>query len=72
LDQAVALRSGGDGREWLLLALAHARLGEQDRAREWYDRAVTWLAEGRAENATLHQLQAEVVAALGGGLSSRE
>jgi serine/threonine protein kinase/tetratricopeptide (TPR) repeat protein len=72
LDQAVALRSGGDGREWLLLSLAHARLGEQDRAREWYDRSVKWLEDGRAEDATLHQLQAEVVAALGGGLPSRE
>jgi serine/threonine protein kinase/tetratricopeptide (TPR) repeat protein len=72
LDQAVALRSGGDGREWLLLSLAHARLGEQDRARGWYDRAVKWLEDGRAEDATLHQLRAEVVAALGGGLPSWE
>jgi tetratricopeptide (TPR) repeat protein len=71
LDQAVALRSGGDGREWLLLALAHARLGDLDRACEWYDRAVKWLADGRAEDATLRQLQAEAVAALG-GLPSRE
>jgi tetratricopeptide (TPR) repeat protein len=64
LDLAVALRGGGDGREWLLLALAHARLGDREAARGHYDRATRWLEAGR-EDATLRKLRAEVAAELG-------
>jgi tetratricopeptide (TPR) repeat protein len=34
---------GGDPRDWLLLALAHHRLGHADEARTWLDKAVRWL-----------------------------
>lgn len=63
LDQAVTLRSGGDAREWLLLALAHARLGNWETARGLYDRA-TKKMEGGMQGVTLRCLQAEVSAVI--------
>jgi tetratricopeptide (TPR) repeat protein len=33
----------GDAADWLLLALAHQRLGHADEARNWLDKAVRWL-----------------------------
>jgi Flp pilus assembly protein TadD len=64
LDRAVALHGGGDGREWLLLALARARLGDREAARGLYDRAAKWLEAGRAD-VTLRKLRAEAAAELG-------
>jgi tetratricopeptide (TPR) repeat protein len=63
LDQAVSLRNGGDAREWLLLALAHARLGDRETARGFYDRAKR--TERGRENITLRGLRGEVAADLG-------
>jgi tetratricopeptide (TPR) repeat protein len=34
---------GGDPLDWLLVALAHQRLGHADLARTWCDKAVRWL-----------------------------
>ncbi len=64
LDRAVERHGGGDGREWLLLALAHARLGDREAARGLYDRAIKWLEAGR-EDVTLRQLRTEAAAELG-------
>jgi serine/threonine protein kinase/tetratricopeptide (TPR) repeat protein len=64
LDRAVERHSGGDGREWLLLALAHARLGDREAARGLYDRAIKWLEAGR-EDVTLQKLRAEAASELG-------
>jgi serine/threonine protein kinase/tetratricopeptide (TPR) repeat protein len=63
LDQAVSLRNGGDAREWLLLALAHARLGNHETARGFYDRAKR--PERGREDMTLRGLRGEAAAALG-------
>jgi tetratricopeptide (TPR) repeat protein len=65
LEKAVELRSGGDGREWLLLALAHAHLDDKPKAREWYDKARQWLAKAGPEPPALSGLRAEVKAAIG-------
>ena len=40
----VKVTSGG-AADWLLLALAHHRLGDTAKARTWYDRAITWMDE---------------------------
>ena len=34
------LRNGGDSYDWFFLAMAHWQLGETDRARQWFERAV--------------------------------
>jgi tetratricopeptide (TPR) repeat protein len=38
-DKALLLRNGGDCGEWFLLAMVHARLGNHEKARQWYDQA---------------------------------
>ena len=34
---------------WYLLAIAHSQLGQTDVARQWYDKAKSWVAEALAE-----------------------
>jgi eukaryotic-like serine/threonine-protein kinase len=47
LDQSRKLRQGGDGVDWLFLAMAHQKLGHHDEARKWYTQAVQWLEQNR-------------------------
>jgi tetratricopeptide (TPR) repeat protein len=44
-QEALTLRDGGDCADWFLLAMLHARLGDKDKAREWYDRACLLMME---------------------------
>jgi tetratricopeptide (TPR) repeat protein len=34
---------------WYLLAIAHSQLGQTDVARQWYDKAKSWVAEALAD-----------------------
>jgi tetratricopeptide (TPR) repeat protein len=56
LNQAVANQGqGGRVESWLFLALAHQRLGHDEEARRWLDKAVAWIDQrqlGRPEDAT--------------------
>jgi tetratricopeptide (TPR) repeat protein len=45
LEMAAELTSGGSPTEWLFLAMSHWQLGQKNEAREWYDRAATWMKE---------------------------
>src|SRR5262249_28695565 len=40
LEKAMSLRADDDCSDWLFLAMANWRLGERDRARSWFDRAM--------------------------------
>src|SRR5262249_40389364 len=40
LEQSMAMGSGGDSFDWFFLAMAYWQLGERDKARVWYERAV--------------------------------
>jgi WD40 repeat protein len=42
LDRAIAAPDGGSVSDRLLLALAHARLGDRGAARRWFHQAVVW------------------------------
>jgi serine/threonine protein kinase/Tfp pilus assembly protein PilF len=53
LEQAMALRSGGNSVDWFLLAMAHAKLGDKAQAAVWYDRAQTWMDQHQPRNAEL-------------------
>jgi tetratricopeptide (TPR) repeat protein len=59
LDKAVALRGGGDGREWVLLALAHGHLGDREQARRWLGKARGWEDLSAPGNAGLETLRTE-------------
>jgi tetratricopeptide (TPR) repeat protein/serine/threonine protein kinase len=65
LDKAMGLREGGDSFDWFFLAMAHWRLGEKDRARAWYDRAVEWMDRHQPTNEELRRFRAESAELLG-------
>jgi eukaryotic-like serine/threonine-protein kinase len=59
LDKAMDLKSGGNGFDWFFLAMALHRLDDRKRAREWFERAVDWMAERRPKDDELRRIHAE-------------
>ena len=59
LEKSMELRKGGDSNDWFFLAMAHWQLGEKDKAREWYDRAVQWMDKNQPKNEELRRFRAE-------------
>jgi tetratricopeptide (TPR) repeat protein len=46
LEKADQLIPGGHRPDWwFLLAMAHGRLGDQEKARQWYEQACRWLSK---------------------------
>jgi hypothetical protein len=45
--------------------MAHWQLGEKDKARAWYDRAVAWMDKNQPQNGELKGFRAEAAALLG-------
>jgi tetratricopeptide (TPR) repeat protein len=56
---------GGDCLDWFVLAIVHRRLGHDQEARVWYDKAVAWMAKNRPQNPGLTRIRAEAAALLG-------
>src|SRR5581483_3438237 len=49
LEEAISLRrpdDPADANEGFFLAMAHWQLGEQDKAREWFAKAMQWMEKG--------------------------
>jgi tetratricopeptide (TPR) repeat protein len=59
LERAMRLRDGGDSFDWFFLALAHGRLGDRDKARTWFDRAVRWMDRHKPHDDELRRFRAE-------------
>jgi tetratricopeptide (TPR) repeat protein len=59
LEKSMELRKGGDSFDWFVLAMAHWKLGEKDKAREWYDKAVEWMDKNEPNNEELRRFRAE-------------
>jgi uncharacterized protein HemY len=59
LEKSMELSKGGDSFDWFFLAMAHWRLGEKDKARAWYDRAVQWTDKNQPANEELRRFRAE-------------
>jgi serine/threonine protein kinase/Flp pilus assembly protein TadD len=59
LERSMALRRGGDSSDWFFLAMAHWRLGERDKARVWYERAVQWMEKNAPGHKELSRFRAE-------------
>ncbi|MBA3485567.1 MAG: hypothetical protein H0T51_27550 [Pirellulales bacterium] len=64
-QQAAKLRNGGDGLDWLFLAMAHGRLGEKEQGRKWYDQAVQWMEKNDPDDGGLKSMRAEAAELLG-------
>ena len=43
LEKAMSMQAGGTRFDWFFLAMAHWRLGDRDKARMCFDRAVQWM-----------------------------
>jgi serine/threonine protein kinase/Flp pilus assembly protein TadD len=65
LENSMQLRSGGDGADWFLLAMAHQQLDQWAEARMWYDRAVPWMDKYKPYDEELCGFRAEAAALLG-------
>ena len=59
LMKAVHLRRGGNSEDFFFLAMAHWQLDEKDKARAWYDRAVTWMDKNKPQDEELKRFRAE-------------
>ena len=59
LEKVTELGSPGDSMEWFPLAMAHWQLDEKDVARQWYDRAVEWMAKNNPQDQELRRFRAE-------------
>ncbi len=65
LEKSMELRKGGDSNDWFLLAMTHWQLGEKDKARDWYDRAVQWMDKNQPTDEDLRRFRAEAAELLG-------
>jgi tetratricopeptide (TPR) repeat protein len=65
LEESMRLQGGGNSWDWYFLAMAHARLGHDAQAREWYDRAVAWHVEHAPDDGELRRFRAEAEHVLG-------
>jgi serine/threonine-protein kinase len=65
LETSMSLRTGGDGRDWCFLAMAHWRLGDRDKARSWFQRAVEWIDKYKSHDEELRRFRAEAEEMLG-------
>jgi superkiller protein 3 len=59
LEKSIAFKQGGDSFDWFFLAMAHWRLGDPDEARQWYDKAVSWMEEHQPKDEELARFRAE-------------
>jgi tetratricopeptide (TPR) repeat protein len=59
LEKSLEVRKGGDSFDWFFLAMAQWQLGERDKARMWYDRAVQWMEKDQPNDEELRRFRAE-------------
>jgi len=64
-DRSMELRGQGDSYDWYFVAMVHAVQGNQDRARKWYDMAVTWNENREPGEQELHRFRVEAAKILG-------
>src|SRR5262249_46047140 len=64
LETAMSLQAGGNSFDWFFLAMAHWRLGDRNKARTWFDRAVQWMDRHKPHDAELRRFRAEAEALL--------
>ena len=64
LERSIELREGGNSQDWFFVAICHFHLGDDDQARDWYDRAVAWMELNQPQNEELLRFRAEAEAIL--------
>ena len=66
LETAMSMQAGGNSFDWFFLAMAHSRLGDRNKARTWFDRAVQWMDRHKP-----HDTRAVPLSRGGGGDAGR-
>ena len=64
LKKSMELRRGGDGFDWVFLAMARWQQGEKEEARNCYDQAIRWMEKNRPNHEELRGLRLEAAALL--------
>ena len=64
-EKSMKLRKGGDSFDWFFLAMAQWKLGEKDKARELYERAVRWMDKNKPKDEELRRFRSEAAELLG-------
>jgi tetratricopeptide (TPR) repeat protein len=64
-EKSMKLRNGGTSFDWFFLAMDCWQLGERDKARLWYERAVQWMEKHEPKNDELLRFRAEAAELLG-------
>ena len=59
LEKSMELSKGSNSFDWFFLAMAHWQLGDKDKAREWYERAVQWMDNNQSGNEELRRFREE-------------
>src|SRR5262249_51823768 len=65
VEKSMELRKGGDSNDWFFLAMAHCQLGEKDKARKGYDRAVERVDKNQPMNDEVRRFEVEAAELLG-------
>ena len=64
LETSMRMQAGGNSFDWFFLAMARWRLGDRDKARTWFDRAVQWMDRHKPHDDELCRFRAEAEAML--------
>src|SRR5262249_8999828 len=59
LEKSMSMRKGGDSFDWFFLAMAHWRLGEVEKARQWHEKALAWMEKRAPKHPELLLFRAE-------------
>jgi hypothetical protein len=74
LEKSTELKGQGDCSDWFFLAMAHWGLGNRDRAREWFQKAVQFMEKNNLSELSdpeLQRFRSEASAVLGIEAQSR-
>ncbi len=64
LGKSMQFRNGGDSNDWFFLAMAHWQLGEKEKARQWFDKAVQWMDKNMPTDKDLGRFRTEAAQVL--------
>src|SRR5205823_15886 len=64
VEKSRTLRKSSDSFDFFVLAMAHGKLGDEEKARQWYDRAVAWMEKNMPGDEELRRYRAEAAALL--------
>jgi serine/threonine protein kinase len=65
LRQSMDKSKGGSAYDWFFLSMACHRLGQDEKARRWYDKAIAWMEKTLPYAEDLTRYRAEAAALLG-------